>query len=328
VVTQHSLGLRAEVPIREGLPWRMAVIPSVALVAPASAEVPPQGRQRRIGAALYIFDAEAQAGRSPLGGLAGVAEARVAEALREGRNVAVSRALAAAGDLRVGDSLTLATAAGSRDYRIAAVVPDNRTAQSSLFMDRRLYLSDWRGEHVSLYTVALEQTAEPERVAALLQRALEGRYAAKVMSVSEYRAEIRKAVRDTFGFTQLLAAIIVLIAVGGLINAGLESLFALRRDLATLRALGVRARFLKAMLFAEIALQGGVAVVAGTLLGSLLSAVLLRGVQVWGHLPLPWQPPAAAYALPLGIAVALTALVALLLLRTVPPKLSGRPFGG
>ena len=300
-VSQRTLGVQTEVPISEDLQWELAVVPGVSLV---SADVWPSIRQGRLNANLYVFDMANFPYKRSFVSLEGVSSERLPETLREGRNVAISRSLARAQDLGVGNGLSLITPTGEYPYDVVAIVDDIGAAANSIFIDRQTYLMDWRNENVDLFTIALTEEANREQVAALIREQLSTRYDLEVKSVDEYRAQLNEMVNDTFGFSQALVLLFVGIAAIGLINVGLESLHYLRREFAILNALGARLSLIRTMLLAEVIFNGILGVFAGLTLGSLLSNIMVRGVQLSSRFTVVWYVPVTAYAI-LGLAAVL-----------------------
>lgn len=294
LVSQRTLGVQTEVPISEDLRWELAVVPGVSLV---SADVWPSIRQGRLNANLYVFDMANFPYKRSFVSLEGVSSEALPDALRQGRSVAISRSLAKAQDLQVGSGLSLITPTGEYPYDVIAVVDDLGAAANSIFIDRQTYLADWRNENVDLFTIALSETANREQVATLIREQLSSRYDLEVKSVSEYRAELDEMVNDTFGFSQALVLLFVGIAALGLINVGLESLHYLRREIAILNALGARVSLIRTMLLAEVVFNGVLGVIAGLTLGSLLSNILVRGVQLSSRFTVVWHIPVTAYAI-------------------------------
>lgn len=292
LVSQRSLGVQTEVPMGEALGWELAVVPGVSLV---SADVWPSIRQGRLDANLYVFDMANFPYKRSFTSLEGVSSEALPAALRGGRNVAVSRSLARAQALGVGSGLSLITPTGEYPYDVVAVVDDIGGAVNSIFMDRQTYLNDWRDENVDLFTIALEEKANREQVATLIREQLSSRYDLEVKSVEQYRAELYREVADTFGVSQALVLLFVVIAALGLVNVGLESLYHLRRDFAVLNALGARFGMIRTILLAEVAFNGILGVLAGLTLGSLLSGILVRGVQLSSRFTVVWHLPVTAY---------------------------------
>ena len=309
LVSQRTLGVQTEVPISEDLQWELAVVPGVSLV---SADVWPSIRQGRLNANLYVFDMTNFPYKRSFVSLEGVSSEKLPEILREGRNVAISRSLARSQDLRVGSGLSLLTPTGEYPYDVVAVVDDIGAAANSIFIDRQTYLVDWRNENVDLFTIALSEEANREQVATLIREQLSTRYDLEVKSVDEYRAQLNEMVSDTFGFSQVLVLLFVGIAALGLINVGLESLHYLRREFAILNALGARVSLIRTMLLAEVIFNGVLGVLAGLTLGSLLSNILVRGVQLSSRFTVVWYVPVTAY-----VTLALAALCVVIVVGTV-----------
>lgn len=323
IVTQRGVSVQAGLPLSDELRWDLAVVPGVALV---TGDILPVIKQGKLEASLYVFDMATFAAHRSFETVAGVSGAALPEVLRSGRNIAISRSLAQANELEVGSSLTLVTPMGEYGYEVQAVVADVGAARNSLFMDRQTYLRDWRNDNVELFTVALEAGADREEVAGLIRQQLSSRYPIEVLSGEEYRQAMVRQVRNTFGFSQVLVLVFVAMATWGLVNIGLESFAYLRHELAVLRALGARVPLLRKVLLFEVLLSAAFGLLASLTLGTLLSAVLLRGVQLSSRFTVIWYLPTSAYFVAAVTVMGLTAVLAGLVMRASYPLPEQQPL--
>lgn len=206
--------------------------------------------------------------------------------------------LATALGAQVGDTVELLTPEGFAPFRIVGTfggplpldAPQSRIAVAPLASLQASYQGG--APTVSQIDVVLAPAADPvaaaERLADLVrgvgfvQRPLED--AARV-------AELTRGVR----FTLLLASVMSLVAAAYLIaNNALAAVAERQRELATLRALGLRRRTVVAWLMAEVLALASLGGLLGVLLGS-VAAVTLTGV-VSGRLVLPFRLAVGAQA--------------------------------
>ncbi len=314
IVSQQSLGLHAEVPISGEVGWELAVVPGVSLV---SGDTLPIIKQDRLRANLYVFDMRSFPQRRSFESLAGVSGERLPEVLASGRSVAISRSLANANDLSVGDGLSLVTPTGEYPYDVKAIVEDAGAAARAVFMDRQIYLRDWRDENVDLFTVAVEPGADREAVAALIRAQLSSRYPIEVRSAEAYQDEMERLIGRTFAFSQVLALLFVAIAAWGLLNVALGSVATIRREVSLLTILGAEPKLLRQVLLFDLFLHGGFGVLAGLTLGTLLSRVLVPMVQLSSRFTVTWHLPVTAYPVLVGAVALVVMFVGALTLRSV-----------
>jgi len=299
-VSSRTQGLRAAVPLSEALGEELTGIPGIRAASPERFVIAGLGSS---AVSLYAFDMSDFPVMRRFSSVAGEPGISLPEVLRGHRRVAVSTTLAPLFDLHVGDVMTLTTPSGPKGYVIAAIVQDPGAATGALYMDRSVYVADFRDPVVDSFALLLEPDVDQNRVATLLADRFGDRYDLQVVSAATFKTDVSRMVTETFGLSQVLVLTAVLVALFGLMNAGMIGVWQLRRQLAVLRALGAPVGLLSRTLLAEAwltsALSGGV----GVLVGTLLSTVLLRTVQATSTLVVTWSWPYGAYALVGGIAL-------------------------
>ena len=321
IVSQQDFGLPAALPISDEVRLELAVMPGVALVAGDSL---PVIKQDRLEAQLYLFERSGFPDSRQFESLAGASAEDLPGVLASGRYVALSRTLAERNGLAVGDGLSLVTPTGEYGYDVRAIVEDVEAAQNGIFMDREVYLRDWRDASVDLFTVALTEEADREAVAELIRVQLSERYPIAVRSVEEYRDELERQVRESFGFGQALVLLFVAVAAWGLLNVVLASALAVRREVALLSALGAGPALLRRVLLFDLVLHGGFGVLSGLGLGTLLSRVLVQSVQFSSRFTVAWHLPVSAYPVLLLAVLLALGVVGVATLRSLRPSaLSG-----
>lgn len=237
---------------------------------------------RGLGSLLAI--APAPTGRWPQS--AGERDEIIAR-LRSGDRVLVSEAFARKHEVETGDSLTLLTGAGERAFAIDGIFTDYTTDLGlvAIHLDRyRRHFPDRQLDTLGLF-------AAPGRAADVLAGAQElaDRRGDLSVTTSIWLRELSLEVFDrTFTITQVLRLIAGLVAVIAVVNALQAQRLDSRRELATLRALGLspgqlmRLGALQALLLGTAA--GLLAVPVGILLAWLLIIVVNRIAFGWSML--------------------------------------------
>ena len=275
-------------------------------------------------AGLLVIDPAPQAGRWPK---TNVDRASVLEALQEREQVIVSQPFARKRGLGPGDEVRLFAQDGQRSFTIAAIFVDYSSDQGLVAMHRKTY---------ERYFGLLDQPtvglfANPGQAQALLaaSRELAADNAQLRVTSSAFLRDLSLQVFDrTFTITQVLRFIAGLVAVIAIVNALQAQRLDSRREVATLRAMGMSPGRLLWLTEFQTALLGACAGVlalpVGLLLAWLLIVVVNRLAFGWDMLFLP-QPMLLLQGFALAVLAALAAGIwpARQALRT-PPALALR----
>jgi putative ABC transport system permease protein len=194
--------------------------------------------------------------------------------------------------LRAGETLHLPVAERAADLRIAGIYYDYSTSQGFVLVDQATFERYLPGRPPASAAVYLVPGADADTVQHEAQQRLPGRNVA-VAPNRELRRNAIAVFDRTFAITWALEAVAILVAMLGAANSLLALVLDRRRDLGLLRYLGAAARQIRAMILAEAALFGALAIVLGLLLGLALSLLLIFVVnkQSFGwtiqfHIPL------------------------------------------
>lgn len=235
-------------------------------------------------------------------------DAQAWQAFDEQRAVFVSEPFAYHNTVAVGDSLTLPTASGDREFLVAGVYRDYGSDRGVVMMRRSLYREHWRDDGISSMAVYLNQAAD-------LQRAMDeiGSLSAPLQTL---RLRSHRDLRDaslaifdrTFEVTRVLRWLTIVVAVVAILTALSAVQLERRRELALLRSLGMTTRQLAGVMLAQTALLGFIAGVLAIPPGIGLSMLL---VHVINRRAFGWSMDFAPAGGPLLEALVLATLVAL-----------------
>ncbi|MGH2499752.1 MAG: ABC transporter permease, partial [Candidatus Limnocylindria bacterium] len=187
--------------------------------------------------------------------------------------VAVSDNFARKHRVGQGDTLTLRTPDGPRDFRIVAVTIDYTTDQGLIFMDRTTYVRAFHDTAVDSFAVMLADRSREAEVRHALE-GLEGG-ALFVQSNAEFKTSIRKLVDDFFATTYVMEGIALLVGVLGVANTMLVAVLERRREIGVLRAVGASRRQIRRTVLVEAAIIGASGALLGLAGGAALAALTL-----------------------------------------------------
>jgi putative ABC transport system permease protein len=195
--------------------------------------------------------------------------------------ILVSRKLAKGRHLALGDSLALATASGTKTFYVRGLLEDDGPAASFggqvvvMFIDAA-QLSFSRGDTVDRIDVVVQQGASIERVQERIRKLVAGK-----ASVDAPAGRTRRLVGSLWAFRNgLNMSGVMALCVGTFLiyNAVSVSVAQRRREVGTLRALGVTRRRMLWLFCLEALVMAVVGVVLGLLLAHELANVALSSV--------------------------------------------------
>ena len=316
MVSTSMQGFKADVPLSDAVGGALKEIPGVAVVSPERFAIAALGTQ---AVNLYVYDMNSFLQMRQLTTIDGVNDEDLPAALAGQAKIAISSSLAPLYNLKVGDSLTLSIPAGERRYEIAAIVDDPGAIARAVYIDRSVYVQDWQETLVDSYALLLKPGADPQVVMTEIDRTLGERFPLQVSSASTLKAHMNQRITETFGLSQGLVLMAVLMALFGLGNASMIAAWQLRYQLATLRAIGASVALITKALLAEVWITSVIGGGVGLVMGTLLSSVLLKSMQSSSLLVIDWTWPLHAYLL-----VAIIAGIGSLIAGFLPSSAAGR----
>ena len=194
--------------------------------------------------------------------------------LPRGDYAVVSEPFANKHEVRVGSTLALPLAGGTRKFKVLGIYYDYSTERGFIVVDRSTLLKYLPDEAASNVAVYLRPGADANEVRRDIGEIIGGR---SVM-VFRNRALRRGAVAvfdRTFRITYALEAVAVVVAIMGVASALLALVIDRRREFALLRFLGGAQIQIKRIILCEAGLLGLLANAIGLILGTLLSLILI-----------------------------------------------------
>jgi putative ABC transport system permease protein len=216
---------------------------------------------------------------------------------RDANWLIISENLARRRGLHAGDSFDISTPTGVHAYRVRAVIIDYTSDQGCVFMDRRVFLRDFKDDRVDSFEVYLQDKAQLPEVRREITARLGRRFDLYVLTNAELYREALNLVDGAFRVTYAMEIVAVLLALLGVINTLLAAVLDRTREIGLLRAIGAARKHVLRLFTGEAAfmgLSGGlIGAVAGGVMGYVVTKVI--GVQATG-----WSFP---YLFPLKIAL-------------------------
>ena len=194
--------------------------------------------------------------------------------------VAVSEPFAFRFGVGVGDTLTLPTDRGDRQYPITGVYFDYGNDLGVVTMDEAVFLESYRDPGFTGIALTAAAGVEPQALVSAAKSLAQGRQDVSVRSNRDLRAASLEVFDQTFVVTGVLRLLAVAVAFVGVLSALMALQLERRRELAMLRAQGMTAREVWQMVVAQTGLMGLWAGLLAVPLGLALAAVLVFVVNV------------------------------------------------
>ncbi len=211
---------------------------------------------------------------------------------------------------KAGDSLSLVSPSGTRQFRVAGVYYDYASDRGLISLHRAHFEKFWNDNKLNNIGVYLHDRTQAERIVELVRDRF--KESASILAYSNFglRQNVLNVFDQTFAITYVLQLVAMAVAAMGVISSLMAIIFERRREIGVLRSVGASAEQLRNITLIEAFLMGVIASALGVACGLVLSLILIYviNLQSFGwtiQLYLPYESIFGAAAL-----VILTALVA------------------
>jgi putative ABC transport system permease protein len=227
---------------------------------------------------LVARDLRLHAGRSRYLFVKGDSTRILQEAIEE-EGVIVSEVLAGRLGLAVGSLIDVKTPSGNQSFPVKGIFYDYATDGGKVVMDGRLFRELWGEREASVFAVYLQDGQALPVVRNKIEQVLKKDTPIVTISNGELRAEILNIFDRTFRVTYVLELIALSVAVLGIINTLMTAITERRRELATLRALGMSRPQIQGLVFWESCYIAGLGAALGIIVGLALSVLLINVIN-------------------------------------------------
>jgi putative ABC transport system permease protein len=193
--------------------------------------------------------------------------------------VIVSETLAERLRLSVGSPVDLKTPLGMQAFPVKGIFYDYATDGGKVVMDDRLFYQYWGERGATVLAVYLQPGQALPVVRRAIEQGLKNDIPIVTISNGELRAEILHIFDRTFRVTYVLEVIALSVAVLGIINTLMTAITERRRELATMRALGMSRPQIQGLILWESGYVAGMGAGLGILVGLALSVLLIKVIN-------------------------------------------------
>jgi putative ABC transport system permease protein len=185
----------------------------------------------------------------------------------EGKGMIISDAFQANHHLKLGDVIELPTPSGILALPVVGIIRDYSDLQGALFIDRSVYVREWKDTTVNVARVYVKKGEDPAAVQQRIYRALEGKKRLIMVSNADVRDYVFRVVDRWFSMSRVQIVVAVLVAVLGIINTLTVSITDRRRELGVLQAVGGLRLQVRRTIWLEALSIGGIGIILGVGMG-------------------------------------------------------------
>ncbi|MHB8112516.1 MAG: ABC transporter permease [Bellilinea sp.] len=203
----------------------------------------------------------------------------IMQALREG-SVLLSEPLANRLNLSVGDSISLYTPEGERNFPVAAIFYDYASSQGSLLIWMEQYRQIWGDTAVTSIGLRLPPGSNPDQVVRDLQSGLQTDQQLIIRPNKSLRQDVMEVFDRTFAITAALRILATIVAFIGVLSTLLLLQLEKQREIGVLKALGLTGKQLWQLVMLETGLMGLTAGILAVPTGVALSLILIYVINL------------------------------------------------
>src|SRR5262245_49641567 len=185
----------------------------------------------------------------------------------EGKGMIISDTFQANHHLKLGDVIDLPTPSGTLALPVVGIIRDFSDIQGALFIDRSVYVREWKDTTVNVARVYVKKGEDPDVVRQRIYQALEGKKRLILVSNADVRDYVFRLVERWFDMSRVQIVVAVLVAVLGIINTLTVSITDRRRELGVLQAVGGLRLQVRRTIWLEALSIGGIGIILGVGMG-------------------------------------------------------------
>lgn len=231
--------------------------------------------------------------------------------MAEGDAVFLSNTLSEKHGVGQGDTITLVTRRGEKDFHVAAVMVEHYNQGLTVhgsWDDMRRY---FKLNDVSVYLVKVEPGYSLDAVSDNIDRVHGQRRRLSLESNEALRSQALRLMAQVFAMFDVVVIIAMVVAAMGVVNTLTMNVMERTREIGMLRGLGMTREQVARMVLAEAALLGLIGGAFGTVFGIFVSRAALTAVTARQGYDLTYVLPTLAVVASTVIAVVISRLAAL-----------------
>jgi len=222
--------------------------------------------------------------------------------------------------LKKGDNINLQTPKGKQPFVITDIFSSYSTTSGFLYFDRQWLKEYWGLDDATQVSVYLKKGVDVTTFIQKLKNNFSDTYSVDIMNNQQLRQKILTIFDRSFSITYAIEFTAILVSLIGIINTLLVLVFEKKREISTLRYLGMNWKQLRDNLILSAGITGISGIILGLAMGYLMSMIFIHAVN---RISFGWE---IEFRIPLLYLSLITAGLFLitLLASLVPSKIARR----
>lgn len=182
--------------------------------------------------------------------------------------------------VRSGDTITLQGIRGPAEFKVGGIFYDYTTEHGLVMMDRSTYLKVFGDRTINDIAIFIDpENPHREELLRQIKRLAQDR-GLPVQTQAQFRASILEVFDSTFAVTRSMRALAIVVAFFGIAGALLTLFMERRREFGIYRSLGFSTKQVAAMTLLEGLGMGGVSFLLSIAVGTALSMLLIKVINL------------------------------------------------
>ncbi len=191
----------------------------------------------------------------------------------------ISEYLSAKYGLKKGDTVELKSPAGNVAFRVNDIFSSYATTSGFIYIDRKWLNKYWGLDDMTQMSVYLRKDANVDEFIHRLREKIPPGYFLEIMNNQTLRDKVMDIFNKSFAITYAIEFISIMVSLIGVINALLALVFERKREISVIRYLGGSWRQIQQTLILSAGIVGLAGIFFGSLLGPLMSIILVYVVN-------------------------------------------------
>ena len=200
-------------------------------------------------------------------------------ALETGRSVAISSYLGMKYGLKKGDIIELQTPTGKQPFVVADIFSSYSTTSGFMYLDRRWLREYWGRDDATQVSIYLKSGVDATAFIQKLKQQFSDIYSVDIMDNQQLRQKILTIFDRSFSITYAIELIAILVSLIGVINTLLALVFEKKREISTLRYLGMSWKQIRDNLILSAGITGISGIILGLMIGYMMSMIFIHVVN-------------------------------------------------
>ena len=181
--------------------------------------------------------------------------------------------------LKKGDIIKLQTPGGEADFRINDVFSSYATTSGFIYIDRKWLKKYWGIDDATQLGIYLKNDTDAGQFIRTLREKLPPEYSLEIFDNQGLRDKVFDIFNKSFAITYAIELISIIVSLIGVVNTLLALVFERKREISILRYLGASWQQLRQNFILSAGIIGITGILLGSILGSLMSAILIHVVN-------------------------------------------------